>query len=197
MTRRIDPEQCCGAIIDVQPFFLAQLRARERTRIVRNTRNLIRLLGHFRMPLLITLERPIARKGALPPELGRPGIRAATFEKDFYDLTKEPAIRKHLAGLKRKQIVATGCETDVCVLQSCLGLIDLGFEVFVVEDALFSSARNVDAALARLAAEGAVLLSYKTLYYELTESVATDRKAARRCATYGPPPDDLPDKAET
>ena len=193
MVKRIAPEQCCGAIIDVQSFFLAQLGSREKARIVRNTKHLIRLLGHFRMPLVVTLERPVERKGSLPPEIGRPGIRAATFEKDFYDLTKEPAIRRHLAGLKRKQVVVAGCETDVCVLQSCLGLLDLGYQVFLVEDALFSSARNVEAALARLAAEGAILLSYKTLYYELTESVDTDRRIAKRLATYGPPPDDLPD----
>ncbi len=197
MVKRIDPERCCGAIIDVQSYFLAQLAPRERTRIVRNTKNLIRLLSHFRMPLVATFERPIERKGVLPPELGRLGVRAASFEKDFYDLTKEPAIRRHLASLKRKQIVAAGCETDVCVLQSCLGLLDLGFEVFLVEEALFSSARHVDAALARLAAEGATLISYKTLYYELTESVDTDRKIARRLLKYGPPPDDLPDVAVT
>jgi hypothetical protein len=69
------------------------------------------------------------------------------------------------------QETVTGCETDVCVLQSCLGLLSLGYEVFVVENLIFSSARNVDAAIARMKAAGATFLAYKSLVYELTETV--------------------------
>ena len=71
---------------------------------------------------------------------------ATTFEKDFFDLTKETKIKAHLTRLKRKQMIVAGCETDVCVLQSCLGLLDLGYEVFAVEELLFSSAQRVSAA---------------------------------------------------
>jgi hypothetical protein len=81
------------------------------------------------------------------------------------------------------------------VLQSCLGLIGLGYEVFVVEDLVFSSARDVKAAIARLQAEGAVLLSYKTLYYELIQAVGGSRHADAMVADFGPFPDDLPDQA--
>jgi hypothetical protein len=88
-----------------------------------------------------------------------------------------------------------GCETDVCVLQSCLGLLDLGYEVYVVEDLLFSSSRNVDAAMARMKAEGAVFLTYKSLYYELTKAVGGGSHAEKVYETFGPFPDDLPDSA--
>ena len=56
-------------------------------------------------------------------------------------------------------MIVAGCETDVCVLQSCLGLLDLGYEVFAVEELLFSSAGDVAAAKARLRAEGVVFLT--------------------------------------
>src|SRR4029077_13807761 len=98
-------------------------------------------------------------------------------EKDFFDLTREKKIADHLARLKRTQVVVAGCETDVCVLQSCLGLLELGYQVFVVEELLFSSSRNVEAAVARMRAEGAVLLSYKTLFYELVAAVEGGRHA--------------------
>jgi hypothetical protein len=101
------------------------------------------------------------------------------FDKDFFDLTKEKAIRGHFAGLKRKQAIVAGCETDVCVLQSCLGP--------------FSSARNVDAAIARMQAAGAVFVSYKTLFYELLEAVDGNPPSDKMLKTYGPLPDDLPD----
>jgi hypothetical protein len=60
---------------------------------------------------------------------------------------------------------------------------------------LFSSARNVEAAIARMKSEGAVFLSYKTLFYELVESVDGSRHTEKIFRAYGPMPDDLPDTA--
>jgi nicotinamidase-related amidase len=183
MAKRIIPGRCCGLIIDVQKFFLSQLDQSLRAGIVTDIKNLVRLLGHFQIPVVVTLERPIERKGVLPPEIeAELGSLAGTFEKDFFDLTKEKTIKRQLARLKRRQMIVAGCETDVCVLQSCLGLLDLGYEVFVMEELLFSSSRNVASAIARMKDTGAVFLTYKTLYYELVGSVGA-----------GTLPPDLPD----
>jgi nicotinamidase-related amidase len=200
MAKRIVVNQCCGVVIDVQDFFLSQLEARLRSNIEVNTANLIRLLGYFKIPVVATLERPLDLKGQLPELLGErfgdlpPGL-GTSFEKDFFDLTKESKIKNHLTRLKKKQIIVAGCETDVCVLQSCLGLLDLGYQVYVIEELLFSSARAVEAAKARMQAEGAVFLTYKTLYYELIEAVGESRHADKLLKTFGPFPDDLPDQA--
>jgi len=196
MVKRIVPDRCFGVVIDVQDFFLAQLGNRTlRTRIEANLLSFARLLGYFRIPIVATLERPLFRKGHLPQRLETLGDMAELFEKDFFDLTKEKKIRDHISALKRRQALVAGCETDVCVLQSCLGLLDLGHDVFVVEELLFSSSRNVDAAIARMKAEGAVFISYKTLFYEMIAAVEGGRHAEKMIATYGPFPDDLPDSA--
>ncbi len=185
MAKRIVPDRCCGLVIDVQKFFLSQLDRRLRSKITTNTKNLVRLLGHFRVPVVVTLERPVEQKGVLPRDIeAQLGGLSETFEKDFFDLSKEKKIKSHLARLKRRQMIVAGCETDVCVLQSCLGLLTLGYEVYVMEELVFSSSRNVDLAIARLKAEGAVFLTYKTLYYELIELVGADTL-----------PHDLPDMA--
>jgi nicotinamidase-related amidase len=192
----IVPEHCCGVIVDVQEFFLSQVDKRLRSRIEANARNLVRLLGHFRIPIIVTLERPVDRKGSLPRGIGRHlGDCTKTFEKDFFDLCREKTIRGHLGRLKRKQVVVAGCETDVCVLQSCLGLLNLGYDVYVVEDLLFSSSRNVDAAIGRMKAAGAVFLTFKTLYYELIGSVESGPHAEKCLKTFGPLPEDLPSSA--
>ena len=44
-------------------------------------------------------------------------------------------------------------------------------------------------------AEGAVLLTYKSLYYELIAAVEGGRHATKMLAAFGPFPDDLPDCA--
>jgi isochorismate hydrolase len=196
MAGQIVSDRCCGIIIDVQEFFLAQADNRLRSRVKTNTRNFARLLGYFRVPIVVTLERPVDRKGSCPKEINKHlGNLAALFEKDFFDLTKDRKIRDHLEHLNRKQVVLAGCETDVCVLQSCLGLLGLGYEVYAVEELLFSSSRNVASAIARMQAAGAVLLTYKSLYYELLESVGGGGHAEKMREAFGPFPDDLPDSA--
>ena len=200
MVKRIVADRCCGLIVDVQGFFLSQLDARARAGIEANTANFVRLLGYFRIPLVVTLERPVDMKEGLPEEIAgevgalKSGL-VATFEKDFFDLTRDPKVKSHLARLKKKQAIVAGCETDVCVLQSCLGLLDLGYEVYAVEELLFSSARDVTAAKARMQAEGVVFLSWKTLYFELLEAVGSSRRADRIIKAFGPFPDDLPEAA--
>ena len=196
MAKRIVLDQCWGAIIDVQDFFITQAGRHEAPRIKTNTRNFARLLSYFRIPLVVTLERPLALKGLLPREIERQTKGyAQVFEKDFFDLTKERKIRDHVKRLTRKQVIIAGCETDVCILQSCLGLLNLGYEVYVVDDLLFSSKPNVGAALERMKAEGAVFLTYKSLYYELVPCVEDNDLSEKRLKAFGPFPDDLPDCA--
>ena len=71
--------------------------------------------------------------------------------------------------------------------------MNLGHDVFVVEELIFSSTRNVAAAMARMETEGAVFISYKTLFYELLESVDGNLHADKMRESYGPFPADLPD----
>ena len=194
--KRIVADRCCGVIIDLQGFFLSQVDKRLGAKIKTNTGNLVRLLNYFQIPIVVTVERPVDFKGFLPKEIGKHLTdRAQTFEKNFFDLCKDTKIKAHLARLKKRQAIVAGCETDVCVLQSCLGLLDLGYEVFVIEELIFSSSRNVDAAITRMKAEGVVFSTYKSLYYELIEAVDGGRHGEKMLETFGPFPDDLPDTA--
>ena len=194
--KRIAVDRCWGLIIDVQEFFLSQIDTSLRSKLETNIKSFARLLGYFRVPMLATLERPVDQKGSLPKEIDKQLSGAAKiFEKDFFDLTKEKKIADYIARLNKKQVIVAGCETDVCVLQSCLGLLGLGYDVYVTEELVFSSSRNVDTAIARMKAEGAVFLTYKSLYYELIEAVEGGRHRENVVATFGPFPDDLPDTA--
>jgi nicotinamidase-related amidase len=196
MVKCIVPDCCCGVIIDVQEFFLSQSDKRLRSRIKTNTKNFARLLGYFRIPIVITLERSVEQKGSLPEEISKHlSDLAKIFEKNFFDLTREKIISDYFGRLKKKQVILAGCETDVCVLQSCLGLLGLGYEVYVVEELLFSSSQNVNSAIARMKAEGAIFLTYKSLYYELVGAVEGSRHTEKILERFGPLPADLPDSA--
>jgi nicotinamidase-related amidase len=196
MAKRIVSGDCWGLIIDVQDFFLSQIDKRIRSKIETNVNNFARLLGYFRVPVIATLERPVDEKGSLPEEIRKHvGAAAKIFEKDFFDITREEQIGNYIARLNKRQAIVAGCETDVCVLQSCLGLLDRGHEVYVVEDLLFSSSRTIEAAIARMKTEGIIFLTYKTLYYELIEAVEGAPHRDKVLKRFGPFPDDLPDTA--
>jgi nicotinamidase-related amidase len=175
MAKRLDPDHCCGVIVDVQDFFLSQIDGDRRSQILTNTKDFARLLGLFGIPVVVTLEKPVETNGALPQPIGDElNALSRTFEKAYFDLSREKPISDHLAALNRRQIVIAGCETDVCVLQSCLGLLSQGYEVYLVEDLLFSASADVAAAIARMKAEGAIFASYKTLFYELAATVGNE-----------------------
>ena len=176
LTKRLDPEHCCGVIVDVQDYFLSQLDPDRRTEILLGTKDFARLLGLLRVPVVATLEKPIEKKGGMPEEISEElNDLSNTFEKAFFDLSREKPISDHIASLNRKQIIIAGCETDVCVLQSCLGLLNEGYEIYLVENLLFSASPDVSAAIARMKSEGAIFLSYKTLFYELSARVDSEK----------------------
>lgn len=67
----------------------------------------------------------------------------------------------------RKQIVVTGCEAHVCMLQTAVGLLELGYDVIIAIDAVGSrQPASREAALQRLGKLGAQLLTVEMLAFE-------------------------------
>ncbi|MCP3373618.1 cysteine hydrolase family protein [Bradyrhizobium cajani] len=75
----------------------------------------------------------------LVPALGRFAPPATVIDKPAYSAFSNSALAGLLVQKNIGTIVITGAETDVCVLSTVLGAVDLGFRVVLVEDALCSS----------------------------------------------------------
>jgi nicotinamidase-related amidase len=67
--------------------------------------------------------------------------------------------------------VLVGFETDVCVYQSAIGLLDAGLRVMAAEDATFSPGEMHERGLARLRDAGVALTHCKALAYEWVRTV--------------------------
>lgn len=188
---RIRIGEACGVLIDVQEFFLAELAAGVRKGVEDSAAKFLKLCAWLKLPVLATVERPIDQKGSLPSALASlvPGLQI--LEKDFFDLTKHDEIEAAVKALGRRQVIVGGCETDVCVLQSCLGLLELGYEVFLVDELLFSSSDDVKDARHRLRDAGCVFVSQKTLFYELVEAIERGPHRQALVEKYGAMPGDL------
>ena len=76
----------------------------------------------------------------------------------------------------RKTAVLVGTETDVCVSQSALGLINHGYQVVVVKDAVATTETDEETGLSRMREAGAAICSVKSLYYEWLRSVSNCRR---------------------
>jgi nicotinamidase-related amidase len=75
----------------------------------------------------------------LVPELARFAPPALVFDKPGYSAFTSPKLFPFLIERKVSTVILSGTETDVCVLATALGAVDLGFRVVIVEDALCSS----------------------------------------------------------
>jgi nicotinamidase-related amidase len=174
MTRLlVDPDDLAIVVIDVQPFFLDGWMAGASEPLLARMEFLFALATVYDLPFLATFEQPVEKKGWLPERL-EPFFPAhgQRHTKQTFNCCGEPSILAAIEALGREQIAVAGGETDVCVLQSVLGQIETGKQVFLLEDALFSSEPHVGPAVRRMEAAGAIPSTVKTLNYELRRSVA-------------------------
>ncbi|MCV2449219.1 MULTISPECIES: cysteine hydrolase family protein [Paracoccus] len=75
----------------------------------------------------------------LLPELARHTPPARVVDKAVYSPWHDGSLHRFLRGAGISALLVSGGETDVCVLATVLGAVDLGYRVVLVADALCSS----------------------------------------------------------
>jgi nicotinamidase-related amidase len=169
-------EDCLLIVIDAQPGFHpddlpASDRARARSALERAAW-LVALARALDVPAVVTEEEP-ERNGPTDASIAArlaPGTPVLT--KPTFGLAGTPEILHAVRACARPTAVLVGFETDVCVLQSAIGLLDAGLRVIAVEDATFSPGEMHARGLARLRDAGAGLTHCKALAYEWVRTVA-------------------------
>jgi len=99
-----------------------------------------------------------------------------------FSCARDDDLKRAIEDSGRNQIIVTGIETHVCVLQTAIDLINIGYEVHVPHDAV-NSRRPADKewALHRMAAAGAVITTTESALFELLERCDTsDFKTAAK-----------------
>lgn len=179
---RLNADRLAIVVVDAQRYFFERMHGDAEPVLVRLEQLLV-VAEWFALPVVATLEEPVAEKGDLHERLRRvfPGS-GRTFCKHCFDLCAEADIEAALTDLGRDQFALAGGETDVCVLQSALGLRSRDRQVFLLEDCLFSSEVHPRPALERMHQAGAVPCTYKTFYYELLGTVDAERWQRERQA---------------
>ncbi|HSP57654.1 MAG TPA: isochorismatase family protein [Halomonas sp.] len=124
------------------------------------------MAGELEVPVWITEQYPEGLGGSEPDLLeALPGSRL--WQKVHFDAHAEPAFARALAESGKRQIVLCGAEAHICVMQTGLGLLEAGYEVYWLVEAT-ASRRAAEAVLARerMVQAGAVPVSADMVAYE-------------------------------
>lgn len=131
---------------------------------------LVAAAARLQVPVTVTEQYPEGLGPTLPSLAGQLPEGAAILAKTHFSGLREPAIAERLGGFRaqgRDQTVVCGCEAHVCLMQTALGLSDLGYEVFLAADAISSRARlDAETALARLRGEGCRPVTAEMVVFE-------------------------------
>lgn len=134
-----------------------------------------RLLGAAQMlgvPVLFT-EQNVKGLGATMPELSS-RANGPVAHKMTFDACRAARFAEMLAD--RPEVIVTGCEAHVCVLQTALGLLDAGRRVYVVRDAIGSRrAESKEAAIRRMERHGADIVTTEMVVFEWLETAEHPR----------------------
>ena len=166
-------------LIDAQPGFFRNVAGRELPGpVAARWEKLLVVARCLELPTIATFEEP-ERNGWLSEvcESAWP-MHGLRYVKRTFDCCREPEIATALSEIGRVHLLVAGTETDVCVLQSVLSLLERGHEVFLLEDCVASSEPHTRPALERMYAAGATPCTLKTAYYELMKAVTVCRDPA-------------------
>ena len=163
---RLLDDDCVLCLIDVQDAFLRNLPAREAAELVDRIRWLCRLAEWLGVPIVVTEEEPEKNGETAPVVVDSLASGSVRHSKPVFDLSASPAILADVLRHGRDPVVLCGLETDVCIAQSALGLLDRGKRVVVVEDAVASAGTGHEQGLGRMSRAGVELIGVKGLGYE-------------------------------
>lgn len=159
-------------VVDVQGK-LAQLMY-EKEKLLKNLKNLIQGIKTLEIPIIWMEQYP---KGLGPtiPEIAGLLPDMKPIAKTSFSCCGESRFMTRLNALNRNQILICGIETHVCIHQTTMDLIKLGYEVEVVADAVSSRTKeNRETGLHKMEAAGAKITSVEMVLFELLRVAGTE-----------------------
>ena len=161
---RLDQARSILLMIDFQAGLLPVIEGGDNA--IQEAAWLAGIANQLQVPVWLTEQYP-ERLGGTAATLLESLDTHTTWQKRHFSVTEEPAFSQALAALGRSQVVVCGTEAHICVLQSALGLLAAGYEVFWLSEGA-ASRRPEEARLARerACAQGAVAVSADMVAYE-------------------------------
>jgi len=169
---RILKDDAIAVVVDIQERLLPHIHQWELT--LQNCLKLIDGLQVLSVPMLVT-QQYTKGLGNTDPSIVNIITGFSHIEKITFSCCGEPAFTEKLSALGKKNVILCGIESHVCVLQTCLDLIDAGYNPVVVEDCVSSRKPNDKTiAIERMRQEGARITTLESILFELTKCAGTE-----------------------
>jgi len=161
-------ENACLLIIDVQERFRAHIENFEL--ITKNIVALIQAANKLQVPIILSEQYPEGL-GSTIKEILLAIDKPEVFAKKAFSCCQVESFVKHLKGLKRTQVLATGIESHVCVNQTVHDLLKRGYQTHIVVDAI-SSRKNInkEISIKKMHDSGAIVSSTEMAILELLKT---------------------------
>ncbi|KAJ2343528.1 hypothetical protein IWW50_003562 [Coemansia erecta] len=171
---RLNPKTTVFFLCDVQERFRSGIHAFES--LVQVAQKMSKFSQLVSIPLIVT-EQYSKGLGKTVSEI--PTDHAVLIEDKSKFSMITPQVAAKLKELKAQSVVLYGIESHVCVLQTCLELLDGDYDVHVLADGVSSmNAPEIDIAVNRMARAGAHVVSSESVMFQLTgDSLSPDFKA--------------------
>ena len=170
--RLLTDSDCALIVVDVQEKLLPVISGKDD--ILANCVRLAKFAAIAGLPVIACCQQklgnivpPLAQ--ALPEDL-------EAIEKISFDCFGQGEFGQAVLDAGRKTLVVCGIEAHICVAQTTLSALAKGYGVHVIADAVGSRTEaNLNVALDRLAAAGAVVSSTEMFIYEVLKKAGTDQ----------------------
>ncbi len=169
----LDRDSAVLLVIDVQEKLCRAMDQEVLRQLTGNVSILLETAKEMNIPVLMT-EQYTRGLGETLPEI-REKLSVAASEKMSFSCCGDEACMNRLEDLRRKQVIVTGMETHVCVLQTVLDLLSRGYHVHIVSDAVMSrKKKNWKLGLNMASSSGAVITSTETAMFQLLKIAGTE-----------------------
>jgi nicotinamidase-related amidase len=166
LTERLTWQHGGLLVVDVQEKLISRILDRER--VVTNAARLVKAAERLHVPVWATEQYPKGL-GATVPELA--ALIPNRPAKTCFQCCAVPQLLEQLYGRKIRHVTLAGIEAHVCIAQTAIELLRLGFRVQVPADAV-GSRHLIDweFALRRLEHAGAVVSTTEAVLFEWVET---------------------------
>ena len=162
----LDRDNAVLLVIDVQEKLCRAMDEKVLEKLTGNITILQESARELGVPILVT-EQYVKGLGQTLCVL-KEKLTAPALEKMAFSCCGEAPFPEKLKALVTKQVIVTGMEAHVCVLQTVIELLDAGYHVHLVKDAVMSRRKeNWQVGIDAACAAGAVITSTETALFQL------------------------------
>jgi nicotinamidase-related amidase len=167
LSRLLNAKDSVLVLIDIQDRLLAAMPDGVRGRVTEQANILLKVANRLAIPVVVTEQYPKGLGSTAAVIKANLLDSATTLEKTSFSCAKVDSFNEVLKQEGCNQIILTGMETHICVLQTAIELQERGYEVFVVEDAVSSRAKaNQYNAIQRLRQNDISITNVESILFE-------------------------------